>query len=285
MFSPYYAWRGRGRPEDHCALNVALYGPRARLGGPVAGMFTPWNRWSMTERPARAARREAARYDLGPSRLTWEDDALTVAIDETAVPHLSRLKGRVRIRPPALGPETFALDPEGRHFWRPIAPRAAIEVALERPALSWSGAGYLDANWGVEPLEARFRRWDWSRAALPGDAAAILYDAERRDGSTLSLGLRWASDGALERFAPPERRPLPKTLFGLRRFTQADGPVREARRLEDAPFYARAELETRLFGVEAPAVHESLDLDRFAQRWVKLMLPWRMPRALFAGRA
>jgi carotenoid 1,2-hydratase len=25
-------------------------------------------------------------------------------------------------------------------------------------------------------------------------------------------------------------------------------------------------------------VHESLDLDRFAQRWVQLLLPFRMPR-------
>jgi len=57
--------------------------------------------------------------------------------------------------------------------------------------------------------------------------------------------------------------------------------LREVRRLEDAPFYARAELRTRLFGEDGHAVHETLDADRFAARWVKLLLPWRMPRAFF----
>lgn len=281
MFSPYYAWSGRGRPENHCALNVALYGPRARFGGPVAGLFTPWCRWAMTERPARAASRSSERFQIGPSAVRWEDDALTIEIDETAVPHLSRVRGRVRIRPETLGPETFSLAPEDRHCWRPIAPSAPIEVDLERPDLSWRGAGYLDSNWGSEGLEQGFRRWDWSRAALPGREAAILYDAERRDGSALSLALRAGSDGTLERFDPPPRRPLPKTLFGLHRGSQAEAPVRETRRFEDAPFYARAELETRLLGTDAPAVHESLDLDRFSSFWVKTLLPWRMPRAQF----
>jgi carotenoid 1,2-hydratase len=31
VFSPYYKKSGRGDPLDHCALNVALYGP-ARAG-------------------------------------------------------------------------------------------------------------------------------------------------------------------------------------------------------------------------------------------------------------
>ena len=32
VFSPYYAWTGRRDPLNHCAVNVALYGPRASLG-------------------------------------------------------------------------------------------------------------------------------------------------------------------------------------------------------------------------------------------------------------
>jgi len=40
-------------------------------------------------------------------------------------------------------------------------------------------------------------------------------------------------------------------------------------------------LRTRLFGEDGHAVHETLDADRFAARWVKLLLPWRMPRAFF----
>ena len=32
VFSPYYAWRGRRDPLDHCAINVALYGRDASAG-------------------------------------------------------------------------------------------------------------------------------------------------------------------------------------------------------------------------------------------------------------
>jgi carotenoid 1,2-hydratase len=33
-------------------------------------------------------------------------------------------------------------------------------------------------------------------------------------------------------------------------------------------------------GAVAPAIHESLDLNRFRARWVQCLLPFRMPRAL-----
>ena len=29
VFSPYYAWSGRTDPYNHCAINLALYGPRS----------------------------------------------------------------------------------------------------------------------------------------------------------------------------------------------------------------------------------------------------------------
>ena len=267
MFSPYYHWAGRRDPENHLCLNVALYGPRSR--------------WSMTERPGRAGARDATAFRIGPSALRWEDDGLTVDIDETAVPHLSRIRGRVRLTPTALNPRAFALDAGGRHWWRPIAPAARVEVSMDGPAQSWRGAGYLDTNWGAEPIERAFTRWDWSRAALAGGGSAILYDATRRDGTDLSLGLRFGADGRVEEREPPARRDLPRTLWRVPRRVQADAPPREMRRLEDAPFYARAELRTRLWGEDAHAVHETLDADRFATRWVKLLLPWRMPRSPF----
>jgi carotenoid 1,2-hydratase len=37
-------------------------------------------------------------------------------------------------------------------------------------------------------------------------------------------------------------------------------------------------VRSQLFGEAATAVHESLDLDRFASPWVQAMLPFRMPR-------
>jgi carotenoid 1,2-hydratase len=48
--------------------------------------------------------------------------------------------------------------------------------------------------------------------------------------------------------------------------------------LEDAPFYARSVVAARLFGEPVLSFHESLALDRFANPWVRLMLPFRVPR-------
>ncbi len=269
VFSPYYHWSGRARPENHICLNVALYGPKSR--------------WSMTERRESALDRAADHFTLGPSVLRWEDGALIVDIDERAVPHLSPIRGRVRLIPSAMNARAFALDAAGLHRWRPIAPAARVEVTMASPAQRWSGAGYFDMNWGAAPIERDFARWDWSRAAQAGGRSAILYDATRRDGSALSLGLRFDAQGRLDEVAPPSRVALPRTLWRVARHVQADAPeaVREVRRLEDAPFYARSELRTRLFGEDGHAVHETLDADRFAARWVKLLLPWRMPRSPF----
>lgn len=272
MFSPYYKWAGRRDPENHICLNVALYGPRSR--------------WTMTERGRAALHRDVEMFQIGPSALRWENDGLTIDIDETAVPHLSRVRGRIRLQPTALNAEPFRLDRDGLHWWRPIAPAARVSVDLDGPAQSWRGAGYLDMNWGDAPLEAGFTRWDWSRAALPGGRSAILYDATWRGGDGRAdggqaLALRFDANGEVERREAPPRTALPGTLWRVTRKVQADAgsSPREVRRLEDSPFYARCELVNRLWGEEAHAVHETVDADRFATRWVKLLLPWRMPRA------
>ncbi len=268
VFSPYYAWaraRGEARAEDHAALNVALYGPRAR--------------WAMTERGAGALARTADRFVLARSALAWDGTALTIAIDEVAAPLPQRLRGRVRLFPAALADHAEALDGPGRHRWRPIAPVARVEVAFAAPALAWTGHGYWDANAGIEPLEDGFAHWTWSRAPV-GSGAAVLYDAVRRDGSAVSLALRFAADGRAERMPPPPQAGLPATLWRLRRTTRADpgAAPRVLATLEDAPFYARATLATRLCGEHTTAVHESLSLDRFRAGWVKALLPFRMPR-------
>jgi carotenoid 1,2-hydratase len=47
VFSPYYAWarrKGNADPENHCALNVAIYSKGA-------------SRWAMTERGAGSCHR------------------------------------------------------------------------------------------------------------------------------------------------------------------------------------------------------------------------------------
>lgn len=268
MFSPYYAWArartdGAAAPENHVALNVALYGPRRA--------------WTMTERGPAALSRSAERFSVGPSSMAWDGTALTVAFDERSCPLPRRVRGSVRLVPESLGGETFALDAAGRHRWTPLGPRSRIEVTLAEPALRWSGHGYLDTNIGDEPVADGFARWDWSRASA-GDEATILYDATRRDGTRLSLALAVRPDGRVERREMPPPAPLPRTrVWRIARATHGEA-ARVVATLEDTPFYARSVVTSRLFGRDCTAVHESLDLDRFSRPWVQALLPFRMPR-------
>ena len=266
MFSPYYAWarrRGRGDPQHHCALNVALYGrPR---------------RWAMTERGRGALHRDATQLAIGPSALRWDGDGLTIDIAEVTAPLPSRIRGVVRVHPQALTGRAFTLDEAGHHRWSPVAPVCRVEVALDSPALRWSGPGYLDTNSGARPLEADFVHWDWCRAPMR-DSATILYNATRRVGGEQSLALRVDRAGVVQPIPPPPPVALPATRWRIERPTRADGPVRVVQTLEDTPFYARSVLDTVLGGHRATAVHESLSMDRFTAPWVQAMLPFRIPR-------
>ena len=85
VFSPYYAWAGRRDPLDHCAFNVALYGPRGSL-------------WAMTERRRSAVQRSRDALAIGRTTATWNAGALSFAIDETAAPIPRPIRGRVGIR-------------------------------------------------------------------------------------------------------------------------------------------------------------------------------------------
>ena len=274
MFSPYYAWsrrRGAGIPQNHVAVNAVLYRP----GG-------SGKRWAMTERGAAALTTDAHRLQIGPSALTWDGTTLTIALDEVALPLPRRLRGTIRVHPGALTSRAFTLDAAGRHRWSPLAPVSRVEVALTHPELRWSGPGYFDTNEGDTPLEDDFRHWDWCRAPTAA-GATILYNAERRDGSSQALALRVARNGAVEAMPPPSPAGLPKTLWRMAQSTRADAGVvpHVLHRLEDTPFYARSVLQTRLFGADVIAVHEALSLDRFAQPWTQAMLPFRIPRRSF----
>jgi carotenoid 1,2-hydratase len=266
VFSPYYAWanaKGPAPAENFCAMNVALYGSRKG--------------WAMTERSQRFLSRRENFLAIGSSRLDWRDGCLAGEIDEVTVPIPRRLRGRFTLRPGAIQNQVFSLDAGGRHRWRPIAPVSRIEVAFDHPKLSWSGRAYFDTNEGDAPLADDFASWHWSRSAGPGDAA-VLYDVKRRDGSELALALRIGPDGVAGAFTPPPLTPLPKTIWGINRVTRADERPRLIKTLENAPFYARSHIETRIAGVTSDAIHESLDMDRFSTTWVKLLLPFRMPR-------
>jgi len=265
VFSPYYAWAGYRDPFNHCAINVALYGPGV-------------SRWSMTERGRRDLHWEPHILGIGPSALTWDGNSLKIDIDEIAVPFPRRLRGTVIVEPTGINPDEFLLEEKGHHIWRPIGPSSRVQVAFDKPGISWKGHGYLDMNRGDEPLAKGFSSWTWSRAKLDR-GAAILYDAERRREDPLALALRFDNSGRYEKFEPPQRTHLPRTLWQVKRETRAEnGESRVIRTLEDTPFYSRTEITSKLFGENVPTVHESLSMDRFQNPVVRMMLPFRMPR-------
>ncbi len=271
MFSSYYAHAiraGNGDPENHCAMNVVLYGPRGK-------------RWAFTERGRNALERSPASLTIGPSALSWDDGVLTARIDEITAPIPSRLRGRIRLFPGTATRHDYYLDATGRHRWRPVAPVSRVEVDLDKPDLSWAGGAYHDCNHGDEPMERAFREWNWCRAPV-GDDTAILYNVSTRDRSSLRLALRVDDAGAVTPFDAPPAITLPRTKWRVIRSTGADAdyPASVTKTLEDAPFYARSVLATKLLGQETTAFHESLDLDRFRSRWVQTLIPFRNPRAL-----
>jgi carotenoid 1,2-hydratase len=229
----------------------------------------------MTERGRPALARSAPELRVGPSRVAW-DGALTIEVDEIAVPIPLPLRGTVRFEPALKGGRAYSLDEAGRHRWRPYAPAGRVEVAFDRPRMAWRGHAYLDGNDGDEPLEAAFRDWTWMRAGA-GAGASVFYDVNRRSGGPFSLALAFDETGERAIEAPP-MRPLPGALWRVERTARSEGAPRLLRTLEDAPFYARSLVETGLGGESVMAVHEALSLDRFAAPWVKMLLPFRMPR-------
>jgi carotenoid 1,2-hydratase len=268
VFSPYYAWARRGgpaSPDNHCALNVALYSRGAK-------------RWSMTERGARHNARDRTHLRIGPSQLEWDGQALNIHIDEVGVPIPRRIRGHIRLHPRQLFNFSTPLDATGRHRWGPLAPHARIEVSLQHPAQRWRGHAYLDSNEGDEPIERAFTEWDWSRSAMRDGSTAVLYDVEPgRDNGRL-LALRFGRHGSVAPFEAPPVQALPRTAWRIARRLRSDAPVQVVQQLEDTPFYQRAVLRSSLMGETVSSFHETLNVPRLVSPLVQAMLPWRMPR-------
>lgn len=267
VFSPFYAGaRRRGLAEaiDHCAINVALYGDVSR--------------WAMTERDRGAVSRTAEQFVVGPSQLQWQDGALVIDVNEVTVPWPTRLCGSIRVQPQVETDYRVALDGRARHHWQPIAPRARVELVLDRPSLRWSGEGYLDSNTGSEPLATGFKSWHWSRARQADGSTLVFYDVARRDGTSLELGLRFDRQGAPHPCSAPPLADLPPTLWRVqRRMRGTADSLARIRTVEDTPFYARS-MTIGAGPQSEQVVHESLSLDRFDSRWVQTLLPFRMLR-------
>jgi len=252
---------------NHCAVNVALYGPGIR-------------RWTMTERGQVSVQRHADQLVIGPSQLKWNGDHLQIDLNEISVPIPQRVRGTVRVYPDALCNYVNALDDAGKHRWGPIAPCARVEVDLAKPGLKWQGNAYLDSNEGDEPVTVPFKTWDWSRARMADGSTAVIYDVRQLSGARTLLAERFKPDGSWESFTPvPHREALPSTLWRIDRGIRADdGKAQVLDTLEDTPFYARSLVQTQLLGEQVTAVHETLEPQRLKSRAVQMMLPWRMPR-------
>ena len=265
VFSPYYKRarkNSKGNPEDHCALNVALYGGKRR--------------WAMTERGAAHVLREENAFKIGPSSMSWDGDELVIEIKERCMPIPSALRGRVRLKPGHIYSSPVALDANCKHYWQAVAPDARVSVDFDNPKLSWSGSAYHDMNWGEEPLEQGFKNWTWLRAKT-ATGTQVLYDVERCDGSHFNFGRRFEDGHIIQRNVPPAYN-LPRGLWGMARAANSDAIPKLISTLEDAPFYTRNHVEITLDGAPHKAFHESLSLDRFMSPVVQMMLPFRMPR-------
>lgn len=268
VFSPYYAWSKARNPFDHCALNVALYGPGI-------------GRWAMTERPKNNVSISANEFQLADSAMTWDGSKLRIKIDEHLSPIPSPVRGEVIVDTSFQNNQSFQIDEKGRHRWRPICTAARVSARFTDPDLSWSGNGYLDTNDGDEPLEDGFRFWDWSRAELPNGESAVLYNCDLWNGGQQSIAIRLDKSGNIEQAEQPSAVPLPPTpIWRIKRRTGADHGTQPKliKTLEDTPFYSRSIIESTIWGETCRSMHESFSGARYQSPIIKSMLKFRMPR-------
>ncbi len=233
----------------------------------------------MTERGQSDLRLSEHKMEIGPSSMTWENGELVIDVDEMTTPHPGKLKGQIRLKPSGVTGIEVPLMADGSHVWRPFAPTARIEVDLNRTGWQWSGHGYFDANFGTAALEDDFSYWTWSRMPVKGGSAAF-YDAERRDGTSLAVALKFAEDGSVTAMEAPPKQRISRSLWTVRRETRGDAgsAPKQVKAMLDAPFYTRSVVRTTIHGEETTGVHEALDLNRFASPLLKPMLAVRVPR-------
>ncbi len=234
----------------------------------------------MTDRGRTALRQTENSFTVGPSSLHWDGKKLTIDIDEIgAPPMISRVRGQITLKPAAVTNVELALTPDDAHLWRPFAPVADIDVALDAPGWQWSGHGYFDANFGTRALEADFDSWTWGRYPT-AEGATCFYDATRRDGTELATAISFDKSGNASEITAPPKASMRRSLWAVARETRADPGYqpRQVKPMLDAPFYTRAMVKTSLDGQETVGVHEALDLRRFRSNLLMPMIAVRVPR-------
>jgi len=270
VFSPWYAAarrRGATDPLMHCTMNISL----REIGGA--------HHWSLSERGKHQVVRGEYSLRIGANEMEWRGDSLYLHIDDKQAPFRTPLRGQLKLTPEATCDHQIDLDTSGKHVWRPHASKARVRAVFDAPSLSFGGDGYFDSNRGTEPLESAFRGWSWSRLVLRDGSVVVAYDCEQKNGTTIHDLRRivGAHAMALPTSALVEAR-LPRAGWGLGRTVRSDknARARVVAELLSSPFYARSIVETQIFGQPAVGVHEVVSLDRFAERWVQFLLPFRM---------
>ena len=241
--------------------------------------YGPGGRFAMTDRGRGALRQTVDSFTVGPSSLRWVGGKLAIEVNEvSSLPLISRMIGQILITPSGLTDLELPLTETGSHIWRPFAPTARIDVDLGK-GWQWSGPGYFDPNFGTRARDPDLDSGTWGRFPVE-DGSVCFYDAVRRDGSDLAVGVGFAADGSRIDVEMPPKGRVSRSLWAVRRETRADDGFRphQTKSMLDAPFYTRSVVRTKINGHETEGVHEALDLNRFRGPWLMPMLAVRVPR-------
>ncbi len=232
----------------------------------------------MTDRGCSALRQSRDSLTVGPSSLHWDGDKLIIDVEEWSNPIVSKVTGRIILRPKGITGFELPLKQDESHIWRPFAPTSDIEVDLGHHG-QWTGHGYFDANFGTNALEADFNYWTWGRFPL-SDGTACFYDADLCNGETLEAAMKFTPDGEIAMMEAPPKANMRRSFWAVRRECRADPGHRpkQVQSMLDAPFYNRAGVETVIGGERSRGVYEALDLNRFRNAWLMPMLAMRVPR-------
>ena len=193
-----------------------------------------------------------------------------------------RVRGRVEVRAEAINSQTFALDGQGRHWWRPIAALAPrVAVAMDAPGAELARGGLFRPE----------RRRRAARARLfPLDLVARRRRrGARRSSTTPNRGAarrcRWRCDfDAPRRFRaarpPPPQAALPPTRWRLPRDDPrpTTGAPPSSASFEDTPFYARGLVAHASSASGSSRCTRACPSTASPIRSSALMLPFRMPR-------
>lgn len=265
LFSPRYSVAARrgGRPQEHCAVNFALYVRGERRA------------WVLSEYPKAHATPDGRALAIGRSvlRLTPEG-RIVMEVDERTAPWGRPFRARLELTPRSPVLPEVELVPGLPHHWQALAPHAHAHLVVPGAGVDVYARGYHDTNHGAEPLGLRLPGWTWARTHLAG---RTVVDYRLPPGVPSLVALASEEGFQLERRESPAA-PGALTGWGLRvparlvaPFPAGDVDLGAPRLLESSPFYARLEAH----GAGAETMGEVADFRRFHSPLIRWMAHFR----------